>query len=285
MKTLGKILLAVVVVALVGCTKNDYSNSGTSLQQVFRVTSQINGGYAGGETEFGAGGLTSNATNFLSQYPLKDFIYQENITYDSIVDISGGITFQIINRDTIGFYTDSKWLPFDRWEEPHLLNLYIGVSSELELQSGITLEIQSTGNMEPGFDLSVFMPDSLSLAQRLQVFNGKNSERHTFRSDEPLTLIEGEHYTIKPDVPVYNAQGLIESTQFGIELEPIVFFQQLVTSINNIVPENRAFIVSVVINGQKITSAFTIRFVEEQTYIDRQCWLEQKFECKDLFDE
>ena len=292
-----KQVLVVFLAALVGaCTPQEdyYKPQSKIVVERFQVTNQINGGYAGGETEFGSGGVTANGSNFLSQYPLKDFIYQQNVTYDSIVrytvtaqgdTIPGSVDYEIISRDTIGFYTDSKWLPFDYWNEKHLLNLYIGVASEADLQGGVSLSIESTGNMEAGYDLAVFMPDSLSLAERLGVAGGINPTRHTFTQDGPLVLTEGQHYTIKQDVPIYDEFGVVSGTQFGIEVAPIVFFQQLVTDQNNIVPENRAFTVSVEVNGQKITSAFTIRFVEEQTYLDRQCWLALEFECKDLFNE
>jgi len=222
--------------------------------------------------------LTSKAgpdSLILSQSPLIEFKYnivndvQYNIDYTTNVGgdtlVIDTVSVTVINRDTISIETGPIWLPFDNRNVSELL---VGLNTPAIVD---TLEVE--------IEITV-IDDVPSTSGLLFVVFGDGINEETIPATSPVT-INSNRYEVIDSVPRFNPQGRIVRYTGGIKIPSFVTRQFQIT--NDPVLQRRFLLTMTSSSGSVITNEFAINFCDQETYINRQCWLSGDPTCQNLF--
>lgn len=206
---------------------------------------------------------------FISQYPLVEYRYLENVTYDSIptytIDeqtqdtIDTKWSVEVVNRERVGFKKGVLWLPYDKIMTN---SVYIGINQEY-LDSDFTLHIEDSNS---NFDLIVCLKDGECFGENSEAFD-----------------LSTQNSKITNEIPIFNESGEFVSVQSGIEISQLLLkmFQN-----ERVGEELISFTLTITTShGTSLSHTFDLKFVSEFEWERRNCWLRQEFECKDYYDE
>jgi len=236
-------------------------NSGITIEGVDKSTNLTN--------KAGADSL------ILSQSPLIEFKYnivndvQYSINYTTNVEgdtiAIDTVSATVINRDTISIETGPIWLPFDNRNVSELL---VGLNTPAIVD---TLEVE--------IEITV-IDDVPSTSGLLFTAFGDGINDETIAATSPVT-INSSRYAVIDSVPRFNPQRRIVRYTGGIRIPSFVTRQFQVTS--DTLLQRRFLLTMISSSGSTITNEFTINFCDQQTYINRQCWLSGDPTCQNLF--
>jgi hypothetical protein len=276
-------LLLLVIVAITSCNKdNDLLQSKEFTSTITTIISELKfSGQNSGITVEGKN-INTNFTNkrgpdslILSQSPLIEFKY--NIVNDVEYDITfttnevGDTTAidttaaRVINTDTLSIQTGPIWLQFDNRNVSELL---VGLNTPAIVDTlEVKIEIKVIDNV-PGTSGLLFVAFG----------DGINDE--TIAATSPVT-INSTRYAVIDSVPRFNAVGRIVRYTGGIKIPSFVTRQFQIT--NDSVIQRKFLLTMTSSSGSVITNEFAINFCNQETYINRQCWLSGDPSCQNLF--
>lgn len=277
-------ILLVVVVALCSCNKdNVFVQEEEFVSNVKQVITEIRfEGKNSGVTIEGinkSSDLTRKGTPdslIMSQSPLIEFKYNIvndveysiNFTTNVLGDTTAidTVSATVINRDTISVQTGPIWLPFDN---RNAVDLLIGLN---------TPAIVDTLEVEIKVEVIDNVPSSSGLL--FTVFgDGVNDE--TLPADG--VTINSTRYNVVDSVPRFNAVGKIVRYTGGIQIPNFVARQFNIEGITFL--QRRFLLTMTSSSGSVISNEFAINFCDQETYINRQCWLSGNPACQELFQD
>ncbi|QBA63669.1 hypothetical protein [Muriicola soli] len=295
-------LLLLVIIFLYSCEKD--SSSTTNIQRIegsaisFKKNAIVGG--KGGATSYNKASSLQNknvdSTFFISQFPLVEYRYIQEITFDSIpiyeinqdTQDTLNITYEVneVSRDTVGFEKGKLWLPLD---DRNFSKVYIGISEE-------QLAVAE-------FYIGVQMIDSIPVEGNGLLFKALYEYGDVESNGEQISITGDSHpfdsryYRITNEIPVFNEFGEIVEYKYGIELGSFLLrnfqigetqeltrsFRLIIASQPDVLPTPEDPSGTEPTNNFKIYSDFDIKFIVKEIWNDRQCWLSGTPECQDLF--
>ena len=277
------LLVLLFCIGLLMCTSCEKSEEliseqvGTAVE--FKSTAYI--GENGGETTFSKGivmpktGKVAEDGLFISQYPLAEYRYEYSITFDSVPTYTiNEVTLDTIStswevfevsRENVGFTKGVIWLPLDFKMENEL---YIGIDPVYLPTTDIEISIDiegGYGGQEDNFIFALCTSNGYCVTE-----NGIN-----------IPLTEND-YSITEGIPVFDESGFLVELRSGFVINDF-----LIRFINaTYLEETKSFTLNVATsNGSTLSKQFDIKFVPLDVYENRQCWLQSKVECLNLFIE
>ncbi|MCR9226582.1 MAG: hypothetical protein NXH90_04060 [Flavobacteriaceae bacterium] len=263
----------------------DQSSTKTSTVSTRLPSLKFEGGNIG-KTTFSKN-LSENGKNnnlFLSQFPLIEQKYEIEIQYDSIIEyeidsisldtISINTYIAEISRDTIGYSTGPKYMPFD---DKNFENIYIG-----NIDTNDSTKIYFQWDEMEYFDPSVYgllfrcaEQDTLSEGE---VISGCWAGSSDIKDIDRLIYEQDS-------IPIYDDFGNVSEMVNGISINVnIRHFQVL--EVEEITRNFRITIHQVTpTDSIAVSNDYTLKFVPKEIYEDRLCWLAGNPECIDKFEE
>ncbi|MEM9362353.1 MAG: hypothetical protein AAGA43_06945 [Bacteroidota bacterium] len=284
-----KTLLAttLVVTLLFSCSKESSPSRDGVIEQIstIRFSETSSSGFEGGVTTYSSASANLQSKNedtgfFISQYPLAEFRKIYNVEYDSVVTVevdsismdtlSVNVEVVELSREFTGEVVKGNlWAPYEQY---YISELFVGIPSQvLDTVQKIELAAQVMDSLglelaRGGISVSLYNPEI---------------DQSYFLYDEPYE-IDASLYFVSDEVPVYDDKGEIESYASGIILPLFRLYHQSDDVTN---PLTRTFTIEISLGETSFSSDFSIYFVSETEWRNRNCWLAQLPECRDLFDE
>ena len=276
-----------MITFLSSCSKEDGPSGNGIVTEIsnIRFSETSSSGFEGGVTTYSSTSANLQSKNedaefFISQYPLAEFRKIYNVEYDSVVTVevdsismdtlSVNVEVVELSREFTGEVVKGNlWAPYEQY---YISELFVGIPSQvLDTVQKIELAAQVTDSLglelaRGGISVSLYNPEI---------------DQSYFLYDEPYE-IDDSLYFVSDEVPVYDDNGEIESYASGIILP---LFRLYHSSDDVTQPLTRTFTIEIKLGETSFSSDFSIYFVSEAEWRNRNCWLAQLPECRDLFDE
>ncbi|MEO1012147.1 MAG: hypothetical protein AAFX53_12625 [Bacteroidota bacterium] len=293
MKAIFKILTLLIIATFFSCSNSNVEDDVLTTEnnittESYRVSSQQTTGQNGGKT-FYNGSTTSGKTGenidgmFLSNIPLIEYRYLQEIKYDSIVsreiDDEGNVigeefSMEIVSRDTLGFESGILYNRFEN--DSSLINLYVGLDEEYLEDTRLRMIFETTDNLKPDIDSVGFLFISMRGP------NLDNNDDVLFYENDTISIPKS--YTkIVENIPTFDEKGKITKLSKGLEFQRVRIKQLQIYDTWDVTRDFRITLISN--NGSVVKGEFSIRFVSDEVYEKRQCWLNGTYECKDFFEK
>ncbi len=283
-KVFGTLLFVLIVACSSESEKEDLGNHTIIKKKIQQFSELASSGYGGGVSSYSSGitskSRSSDSTLFISQFPLAEYRRIHNIAYDSIIEYE----IDTLSNDTISVNTSvievSKeftgevvvgdlWVPYEGY---FTSQLYVGIpQSVLDTIQKIKMAANVTDSLaqEPaqgGISISLHNPD---IDQSYYLFDN-------------LLEIDSALYVKSDRIPVFDRIGELKGYSTGLILPRFRLYHQ---SDDVSVPITRTFTIEFKFGETTLSSVFSIKFVSEEEWFNRNCWLNQELECMDLYTE
>lgn len=292
MKNLLKIYVLVLTSILLSCSKENDSipkDNKTSRIESFKITSSVTTGKNGGKTFYGSGSATGKSnTNvdgmFLSNYPLVEYRYLQEIKYDSVVTtvtdddgnvLSEQVSMDVVSRDTIGV---EKGIMYKKYEDGNdLISLYVGLDKEFLEDTELRIKFTVKDGLQPVRDTVGFL--FISMLDESQGYSNNTVSLPHYDT----VPIPKQQTKIVDNIPTFDENGRITGYSSGLELQRVKIKQLQIYNNWDVTRDFEITIISS--NGSMVKGDFSLRFVTDEEYEKRQCWLNGTYDCKDYFEK
>ncbi|MDC6350721.1 hypothetical protein PP178_04090 [Zeaxanthinibacter sp. PT1] len=272
-----KRFLSILMIAAIcyACSKD--LGTSTEQGQAVRFTAVQSEGTNGGSTTFGSSTTgRADSTLFISQYPLKEYRYIQEVTYDSVptytIDQNTGDTTSTrydvyeVSRDTVDLVIGNLWAPY---EEKNTSDILVGIPHEM---------------VSDTMYVSIRVRDSLPSEEYGLVVTGLMDEDgyiYESSTDNGDFRVLPEYKNLT-QVPIYDDMGKVASYSPGIDMTNFLYRQYQIAPDRQLI---RSFTMTITNQDKSvsISADFDINFVEYQLWEGRQCWLAGEKECEDLY--